>query len=675
MKQHRENCIAVFTFALFCIILYFNSLWGIFIFDDTHGIVNNIYIKGARYLTLFFKGHYTSDPDVPQGMFRPLLLLSFSFNYLFSGTQPLGYHIINILFHFVNAVLFYHLLRLIKSDLPFTLSLLLSLLFIVHPINTETVTYISSRSDMFLFLFIFLGIISFLKKRFFLMCVVYALGLLTKETMLVFPLLITALIYIYRPEGELLNKEKKKALLCSSFILLGITLFYVLYRGHIFGRFTKDAVVAPFGNNPIRSIWSNLLIQSAVTLFYLRLFVWPHPLTIHHSFPALNSIAQPLAIISVTAISISIAIIFILRKRHPLISLGIAWYFICLMPKFYAPLNIVAAEHHFYIPSFGIYLILAFISQKLYCKFQRKSIIIASGIIGIFSILVWFRNYEYKDEYTFWSRAVKSDPASAVAHYDLGVVYAQLGLYPEAEEEFKKTQLLAPAYAKMALKNSRESLATIYRLQNKFDKALAEINKNIELGLYNFDTYYCLGNIYLDMKDEGKTLQAWEKGLQLNPKSAKLLSNVGTLYLGKRQLLKAKEYFQKSIDADPFLYTAYFGMGCVLEEEGHIDAAMRAYEKSTRLQPNYVDAHYNLGTLYAQKLDPRAVGELKETVRLFPKFGKAHNNLAVLYASMEPPQMELAREHAKKALALGYEINENFLKILGLEKSGEDKKE
>jgi tetratricopeptide (TPR) repeat protein len=668
MNQDKENFLVVVLFAFFCLILYFNSLWGIFIFDDLHGITNNTYIKDARYLPLVFKGYYTSDPDVPLGMFRPLLLLTFSFNYLFGATNPLGYHIINLLLHFVNTTLFYRLLRVFKPDLPFGLTLLLSLLFISHPLKSEAVTYVSCRSDLMIFLIVFLGIIAYLKKRFFLGLGVYLLGLLTKETAMVYPFLITAFICIYRQDPRPNALPKNKSMLYL-FLLIGITMLYLAYRGVIFGQSTKDILLAPFKNNPVRNFWPNTLTQSGVSLFYLRLFFFPYPLTIHHNFPTLNSILQPLAAVSVITLSIAGAVILALRKRWPLISLGLSWYLICLMPKFYGPLNIIAAEHHFYLPSFGIYLVLAVAFKNLYLKFQRKFTIIACGIIAICSILVWFRNYEYKDEYTFWMRAVKSDPTSAVAHYNLGVVYARIGLYPEAEEEFKKAQILAPHYARMALKNSRESLASVYRLQKKFDEALQEVNKNIESGLYNFDTYYCLGNIYLDMKDEEKTIEAWEKGLSLNPKSAEISSNLGVLYLRKRQLPKAKEYFLKAIEANPFLHTAYFGMGVVLEEEGDLDSAISAYERSLSLQPNYVDAHYHLGALYAQKLDPRALVALEETVRLSPKFAKAHYNLAVLYASLTPPKMELARTYAQKAISLGYEADKNFLKIIGLEEN------
>lgn len=677
MKQIKQDFLVVGLCAIFCIILYFNSLWGIFIFDDYHSVINNLFIKDARHIPLFFKGHYTSEVEIPRGMFRPLLLLTFSFNYFFSGLQPLGYHIINILLHFVNGILFYSLLRLLKPDLPFPLALLFSLLFLAHPLNTEAVGYISSRSDLMVFLFIFIGSICYLKKRLALALFSYLLGLLSKETALVFPFLI-AMFDFLKPTLQANSTEEKQVSRTRNkyffyLALVAAAILYWLYRQFLFGK--SASIIAVSLQNPTRSFYANMLTQSAVALFYLRLFIWPQPLTMHHNFPILDSLSEPLALFSIIILATAVVFIFLFRKKNPLISLGLAWYLICLLPKFYAPLHIVAAEHHFYLPSFGIYLILAVTLKKLYVKFKRKFYIITIGILCLFTILVWFRNYEYKDTLTFWRKSAETEPSSPIVHHNLGVIYNDIGLYPEAEEELKKALSLAPAYADNAVKSVAENLSNTYRLQKKFNEALAQINKIIESGLYNFGTYQCLGTIYLDMKDEDKAEEAWKKGLQLNPKYSGLLYNLGLLYLRKSQSLKAKEFFRQAIEYDPDLYSAYYSMGYILEGEGQIDSAIKFYEKSVSLEPRFVNAHYRLSTLYTKKSDPRALWELKETTRLAPNFTEAHIHLAVLYSSMEPPQMELAKEHAKKALALGYEVNSNFLKIIGLEENKGGEKE
>lgn len=675
MNQSKQNLLIVSLFSFSCLLLYFNSLKGIFIFDDAHSIITNLYIKNIRHIPMFFKGYYTSDTEVPVGMFRPLLLLTFSFNYLFSGLSPIGYHIINTLLHFLNGILFYYLLRLLFSgranpqkgnltqEFPFTLSVFISLLFLAHPLNTEAVAYISSRSDLLVYFLILLAFTCYLKRKFWVTFFLYIFALLTKETALVLPFLIAAHLFIFYKN----EKDNPRASIFFFYLaIIALSAFYWFIRQGIL-----DSIPAQ-NSPPPRGPWPNILTQSGVTFYYLRLFLWPHPLTIHHNFPILYSLSDPRAFLSISAVISLIILGFVLRKKYPLIGFGLGWYFICLIPKFYGSLNIVASEHHFYLPSFGVYLILAALTKDLFLKFKRKFIISAVGIICLFTILVWFRNYEYKDEYTFWRSALAADPSSPIAHYNVGMVYMNMGLYPEAEAKFKKSLELAPKNAANLFKNIRENTATVYRMQGKYKESLALFLKNIESGLYNFGTYQNLGVLYQEMKDDKKAEEAWRKGLGLNPKSSGILYNLARLYTRKKAFTKAKEYFQQAIDVNPDFFAVYFGLGNVLEEEGEIDAAIKAYAKAASLKPNFVDVHYRLGTLYAQRSNPKALFEFRITIRLAPDFAEAHNNLAVLYASMQPPQLELAKEHAQKALSLGYEVNKNFLKLIGL---GEEKQE
>jgi hypothetical protein len=191
-----QDYIVISLLALITLVIYLPSISAPFIFDDNHMIVNNLLIKNPHYFGMFFKGYVTSYP-VPKGMCRPLLMLTFAFNYLTGKLNPAGYHIINILFHFLNATLLFFLLKTIKKDIPRMLAFFVSLLFVVHPINTEAVSYISSRSDLMVTFFILSGFILYIKRRYIPAIIMYALALLSKETSLgLLPLvLIYSLIY------------------------------------------------------------------------------------------------------------------------------------------------------------------------------------------------------------------------------------------------------------------------------------------------------------------------------------------------------------------------------------------------------------------------------------------------------------------------------------------------
>ncbi|RKY29161.1 MAG: hypothetical protein DRP74_09190 [Candidatus Omnitrophota bacterium] len=658
-SSERQDKLAVILIAVFCFSLYLNSLWNIFAFDDRHMITHNLYIKNIKFLPLFFKGYITSYP-MPKGMFRPLLMATFSFNYFFSGLNPLGYHITNIVFHFLNAVLLYILLKDFKPDLPFGLLLSVVLLFCAHPLNTEAVTYISSRSDLMVTMWISLGFLIYLKRKYLLSLLLYLAALLTKETAIIFPALIVSYDFIFFKLKVRSSKTDNRTLSSKVIFyicLVGLTLLYLFYRELIFGYLAESA--------PIRSLYSNILTQSAVTLFYLRLFLWPDPLTLHHVFPVFDSLFRPFAAVSIAVLLMVAMLIFILRKRHPLISMGLAWYLICLLPKFYARLNFVATEHHFYLPSFGIYLILASSCAFIYVKFRRKFIIAATGLICVFSVLVWVRNYEWKDGLTLWKAAIRRDSRSATAYNNLGIEYMRLGMNKEAEKSFRKAISLSNSISTQV--NPRGNLAALYIREKKFKEATALLNEAFKIKPNYHSLYQILGALYIGVGEGDKAEGVWKEGLRLYPQSSTIQINLGIIYLKRGELEEAKEYFRAAIDSDPESYIAYCYLGQVFEEEGKIDLAIEAYEQSVRINPDYVTAHYNLGTLYAKKGDRRAFRELKEAIRLKPDFAEAYNNLAVLYASMHPPQLELARKHIQRAQALGYEVKEGFLRYIEAE--------
>ena len=660
MKRDLQDSIAVILIILFCAGLYCNTLRNVFIFDDIHSIVENLYIKDSRYLPLIFKGYYTSDITVPMGMYRPILLLTFAFNYFFNGMQPAGYHIINILLHFLNGILLYSLIRFLKKDTPFGLNLAVTLLFISHPLNNEAVAYIACRSDLLVTFFILSGFLAYAKGRMLLPAFLFILALLTKENGLIFPFLIFAYDLInsnYYPDSAALNKKKNTFYL----VLIGIFIFYWVFRRIIFSP--SYGYLFPF-NSPVRNFSSNILTQAAVTFYYLRLFIWPYPLSLNHVFPLLRSLTYPLAWLSILGILAIIFLIFRLRKRQPLISLGLSWYLICLLPKFYAVLNIVAAEHHFYLPGIGIFWILLAGLEPLYLRFRRKFIYIYIGIIGIFFIIILSRNFEWKDSFTFWRTVVRDEPRSAGARHNLGIEYSNMGLYQESEEELKISFALAKELPDVQ-RSARENLANAYKAEKRFKEALEQLNKNLELRPNDFITLQNLGVVYLEMGDEAKAKEMWERGLRLNPMATGIYFNLGAYYLRHDDLKMARLFFRSAIEADPDSYLAHAMLAYIYEKKLNYNFAIASYEKAISLNPTYVLAHYNVSNLYSLTGDyDKAVRHLKEVIKLYPNHAEAHNNLAVVYSAIKPAQWLLAKSHAQKAISLGYKVDERLLKII-----------
>ncbi len=664
MLNDTQNKLAVIILFLFSIFLYFNSLGNGFIFDDLHTIPDNLYIKDPGYIHLFFKGFYTSVSDLPKGMLRPLLMITFVFNYMFSGLNPLGYHLVNILVHFLNGLLLYLVIRIFNKNTPFGLGLFLSLLFIAHPLNTEAVNYISCRSDLLVTFFVLSAIFCYSRKNNLAALFLYILALLTKESALVFLILAVSYDFIYRQTSKTKPITRNSIIFYSGLVIL--TCFYWFWRMEAF-HFGIKAIT----DNPLRSFWSNALLQSVISVFYLRLFIWPYPLNLHHAFADYATVFNPIVFFSLVFIFICFILIFVCRRKYPLLSFGISWYLICLSPKFYAVLHFPAMEHHSYLPSVGIYFVLGVILLKIYRKFKKLFIYFSVLTLGIFAILVWVRNYEWSDPVRFYEVAVKRSPNSAVAHNNLGIEYLKKDFMDFAEKEFKAALSLSNSVDIQV--NCRINLSRIYANKEDYDLAVKVLNDALTIKNDFYKIYQALGFIYIQKQDKERAKEVWLKGLRFNPYSSGLLDNLGVLALEKNNLEEAKMYFQSAISNMPDDFTAHFGLGEVLEWSGDIDGAVKEYEKSVSLNPAYSHAHYALAALYLRQSDRRALWHLKETVRIAPDFAQAHNDLAVLYASLIPPKIDLAVEHAKKALSLGYAVDEEFLKILNLPEFSKDK--
>ena len=371
MDRNQRDLLAVMIILAAVGLAYCNSLSNPFIFDDRHTIVENNYIKHRETLPNLFTNKVTSFP-IPLGMWRPLLMLSFAFNYFFSSLNPYSYHLINILLHFLCAVWLYLFLKIFLDGLSFGQRLGLTIIFCLHPINTEAVTYISSRSVTMAGLFILSGLYCYIRWResqsrhFYLLSLgCYLLALMTKEIALILPMLILAYELAYNKTPWKEKKSLLLRLLPFALITLGYLVLIRLLFGEVFGLFGKSKSILA-----IRPYSSNILTQSAVSFFYLFLFFYPFNLCIDHNFPIILNLKNPLGAIPLALIIILILTALSLRKRRPLIALSILWYFICLLPQFYGRLNVVAAEHHPYLAYFALYFILGYFLLKL--KIKKK---------------------------------------------------------------------------------------------------------------------------------------------------------------------------------------------------------------------------------------------------------------------------------------------------------------
>ena len=512
MHNRKINTyVAVIIFFL-SFSVYFNSLSNDFHYDDSHHIVENPSIREIGNLPRFFTHTEMFSGSPEKGvMYRPVLMVTYALNYHFWGLDVTGYHIVNNLIHSLNAVLVFLIVSTLlyrhreQKEPPvldgwrtswYTIipPLFSGLLFGVHTINSQAVNYISSRSVLLVTLFYLTSFYLYIKARnevegsryklyYIGAFIAYGLSLLSKEIGITLPLMLLLYEYLFHRsdmKGYISNFIRWQSLFWSPAV------GYLIMRKVLIGKALITLTWSTFwdGGGMARSIYSNILTQIKVTVFYyIKFFILPMGLSVDHDMAgvSIGSIGDPTLLLSLIIAAIIIGVAVFVRRRYAIISLGIAWFFITLLPETILPLNIIVNEHRTYLPVAGLTLAAgSLMGVLLGSSVWKERRVLITGVALLIIILLGtgtiIRNQIWRDGYSLWSDAVQKVPESFRAHGELGNIYFERGLMEKAEEKIKKAISLNPYFA-----DFHYNLGAVYHKQGNLDDAIWEYKIAIRL--------------------------------------------------------------------------------------------------------------------------------------------------------------------------------------------------
>ncbi len=670
----KKDFWAVILLCLVVFAAYIGCLPNSFMFDDHHMVAQNNYLKDARFIPEFFKGNLTSCP-IARGMYRPFLMLTFSLNYFLGGLEPYGYHLINIFIHFLNAYFLFVLLKRFFKGLPFSPLLGLVLIFSVHPVNTEAVAYVSSRSILLGSLCVFASLYSYILwkenagKRYYVFSLgAYASALLIKETGLVLPLLIAAYEFVFTEDLSVKNcKRIFRALIPFAVVTFVYLAVIKLVFGGVFGLFGK-----PGPQLVSRSLFSNLLTQSAVSFFYLYLFFFPFNLCVDHAFPVISRLADPAGALGVSAVVLALGAALFLRRKMPEASFAILWYFIFLAPQFYARLNLPAAEHHAYPAFFAVYFLCAFTLRRMLSVSCGRGVfsflnartgrLFFLFIFCLFSLLTVIRCREWRNEYTLWKSTLRVNPRSGIA---MGSIAAHLIKRGYAEEGLR---YLEESVAHASLPSTRvTSLLNLVYYNAFLGRAesagrILEENKQLLLKEHPFGYYKNLALVHTRLGRTEETLEALSRAHRMIPEDEEINGLLGWWYLENSEDTSAAEaFFRSSLKSDPDNVFAHAGLAQTLRKKGLFQEAVRSYTRAVELAPDRYEYYYAVGLIYSMDLKrSEAEWYFNRCIELAPGFAPAYYNLCVFYLSLQEPDFVRAQQYCHKARELGYAVDERI---------------
>jgi tetratricopeptide (TPR) repeat protein len=612
---------------------YHNSLRGPFVFDDVAWIRDNPTIR-----------QLWAAVASPQG--RRIVNLSLAVNYALGGLNVWGYHVVNLAIHILGALVLYGVVRrtlLCASlrerygDEAGWLALAVALIWVVHPLQSESVTYLMERSESLMGFFFLLtlycvtrGAMSSDQRGWYAAAIVScALGMGSKEVMVVAPL--TVLLY----DRTFLSRSFREALRARAALYAGLSGCWLVLVGLVASRFNANV---GFGLSV--TPWEYARTQPGVIVHYLRLSFWPSPLVLdYYDWPVARTAATVVPA-GALVFALLVATIWALRYRPSVGFLG-GWFFLILAPtsSVLPIITEIAAERRMYLPLAAVIVLvvigwhMAFggICGRLGWESGRRRIVevaVLATMVAALAQLTVRRNEDYRSEVSLWTDVVAKRPNNARGYYNLGYALTTQGKLDEAIAHYSEALRINPAYAE-----AHNNLGNALTTQGKLDEAIAHYSEALRINPNSAQAHNNLGNALARQGKLDEAIAHYSEALRIYPADAEAHNNLGYALTTQGKLDEAIAHYSEALRIRPNFLEAHNNLGLALTTQGKLDEAIAQYYEALRIAPS-AEVHYNLATALAgDGRTQEAIGHLEAALKLDPGFQQARRALTQLTSS------------------------------------------
>lgn len=671
--------------SLSTILVYIWTIFYDFQFDDIANIRAYFYIRNETLQRLIFSN---------------TRWISYWLNtrlYQLSEFNPVAYRTTNILLHLGAGILIYYIvsnaLSRINQENYFhkhaqPLALITSLLFLLHPVQTQTVSYvIQGQLEGLAALFVFSVILLFLhatqeqssKKKFWYFTALFIVGFLstgTKEIAILSPVMLLLIDWFFVAQGNF-----KKLSSRSLFYLCYSSIIFVSYLYYLKPSFFKNVLIANnsvannIGNvitqNPQQMItaWSYFISQFKVIIHYIGLFIWPQSMCVDYDWKLVESFWSPDCLGPLLLLILCAVGIFLLLKSDKTHVVGFAglWFFIGLAPRStIIPSTELLADYKTYFSSFGIMLFLAIILLWLFEQTQKlfKSNFINQGAFVLFACILalatYQRNLVWKDAQSFWAAVLQQSPLKARAHNNYGTALAEAGKHREALLSFKRATKLDHYYP-----DPWNNLAVTYDKLGNPDRAIETMKEALKLHLEYPEFYNNLGSFYLNKKEYDKTVHYCDLAIKKRKHYGKAYYNIGRAKFEQGNYEQAWQFFHHAVfKADYDTQKGFEGYVIASMKLDKYDDAILGCHKILQQNPNDPEALFNLANCHYCKGESELAEKYYLTMtKIKPDDLRPYYNLAELYlktkgAKEALPYFEKAAPLQKQIPSVGTRLAE-----------------
>jgi Tfp pilus assembly protein PilF len=467
--------------------------------------------------------------------------------------------------------------------------------WMVHPLHTQSVSYIVQRMTSLCAMFYILSILLYARFRFsgqqrnkwwlFSGCILAgALALASKQVAATLP------VFIFVYEWYFFRDLDLKWLKNHIPLLTGCLLLAAVIGLALLGNNPLDRIMEGYKNRDF-TLTQRLLTEPRVIIFYLSQMLWPHPsrLNLDHDFPLSNSPMDPMTtIFAILTIASLIGLAIATARKQRLFSFCILWFFGNLVIESSIIALEIIFEHRTYLPSMAFSLIVALVACRWVKPTWLQTALLCT-MVTVGAVWTYERNAVYSDRITFWQDCVNKSPRKARPHNNLGVALADQGYHEEAIRQYQKALEIDPLY--------QDPVA----------------------------------NIGLSLAEQGKikaSITQFLKALEINPKDAKTLNNLGASLIVEKRYAEAIPRLSEALTLNPYYAQAHSNLGVALQHQNRVEEAIDHFSMAVLLNPDYTQAYINLGNILAnQGRYEEAIEQFSAALKINPDHKVARLNL------------------------------------------------
>ena len=577
-------------------------------YDDQDYVTENPHVKAgltaAGVAWAFTTGHASN--------WHPLTWISHMIDCQLYGLKPWGHHLTSVLFHAVNAMLLFVVLQRMTGAM--WKSLLVALLFGLHPLRVESVAWVAERKDVLSTFFWMLTLWAYVlyaeksKSRssrskvyyglalFFFVC-----GLMSKPMLVTLPFVL--LLLDWWPLGRISNGVKGETARMGCVSLKRA----VVEKVPFFALAALSSFITMLVQRESMSEGLSLSIRlgNAVVSYcrYVGKMFWPENLVIIYPHPAGHWSTGVLLTCGLILIALS-ATAFALRKRYAWFAVGWCWFLGVLVPA----IGIVQvgsqsmADRYTYVPAIGILILFVWGGQELLKRWSTMkalaAVLVAGGVLGCISLTERQISY-WKDSYALFRHAVDSTTDNVAALINLGEAIARQGNSEAAMVEYREALKIRPHYAE-AMNNLGVQLIK----QKRLEEAIAMLQQALKVETNSSVIHNNLGQALSDAGSYDAAILMFREAVRLRPEYPKAQHNWGLALAGKRQVAEAIMHFEEAVRLDPYYFEAHNNLGIAYYAQGRLDDAIAQFQAALRINPDDAGVRQNIELMKEAKAAP-----------------------------------------------------------------------